>query len=34
MIALVVVTLAGAWYHFFLSVSKLIKLRKAGQERL
>ena len=30
MIASVMVILVGAWYHFFLSISKLIKLKKAG----
>lgn len=30
MIASVFIILLGAWYHFFLSVSKLIKLNKAG----
>lgn len=32
MIASVFIILLGAWYHFFLSISKLIKLRKAGEE--
>ena len=32
MIASVFVILLGAWYHFFLSISKLIKLKKAGSE--
>ena len=31
MIAVVFIILAGAWYHFFLSISKLIKLKKAGK---
>lgn len=30
MIASVFIILLGAWYHFFLSISKLIKLNKAG----
>lgn len=30
MIASVCIILLGAWYHFFLSISKLIKLRKAA----
>lgn len=30
MIASVFIILIGAWYHFFLSISKLIKLKKAG----
>lgn len=30
MIASVFIILLGAWYHFFLSISKLIKLKKAG----
>jgi hypothetical protein len=30
MIASVMVILLGAWYHFFLSISKLIKLKKAA----
>ncbi len=30
MIVTVVVFLVGAWYHFFLSISKLIKLKKAA----
>jgi len=32
MIASVFIILLGAWYHFFLSVSKLIKLKKAGSD--
>ena len=32
MIASVFVMLLGAWYHFFLSVSKLVKLKKAEGE--
>ena len=32
MIAAVFIILLGAWYHFFLSVSKLIKLKKAGSD--
>lgn len=32
MIASVFIILLGAWYHFFLSVSKLIKLKKAGDD--
>lgn len=32
MIASVFIILLGAWYHFFLSISKLIKLRKAGHD--
>jgi hypothetical protein len=32
MIASVFVMLLGAWYHFFLSVSKLVKLKKAKDE--
>ena len=31
MIASVFIILLGAWYHFFLSISKLIKLKKAGK---
>jgi hypothetical protein len=31
MIASVFIFLLGAWYHFFLSISKLIKLKKAGK---
>jgi hypothetical protein len=30
MIASVFVILLGAWYHFFLSISKLVKLKKEG----
>jgi hypothetical protein len=30
MIASVFIMLLGAWYHFFLSISKLIKLKKAA----
>ncbi len=30
MIISVFIILAGAWYHFFLSISKLVKLKKAG----
>ena len=30
MIASVFIILLGAWYHFFLSISKLIKLKKEG----
>ena len=30
MIASVFIILLGAWYHFFLSISKLIKLKKAA----
>ncbi len=30
MIAAVFITLLGAWYHFFLSISKLIKLKKSA----
>ena len=30
MIASVFLILLGAWYHFFLSISKLVKLKKAG----
>lgn len=32
MIASVCIILLGAWYHFFLSISKLIKLKKAGDD--
>jgi hypothetical protein len=32
MIAAVFIILLGAWYHFFLSISKLIKMRKAGSD--
>lgn len=32
MIAAVCIILLGAWYHFFLSISKLIKLKKAGDD--
>ncbi len=31
MIASVFIILLGAWYHFFLSISKLVKLKKAGE---
>jgi hypothetical protein len=31
MIASVFIILLGAWYHFFLSISKLFKLKKAGE---
>jgi len=30
MIASVFIILLGAWYHFFLSITKLVKLKKAG----
>lgn len=30
MIAAVFIILLGAWYHFFLSISKLVKLKKEG----
>lgn len=32
MIASVFIILLGAWYHFFLSISKLIKLKKAADQ--
>lgn len=32
MIASVFIILLGAWYHFFLSITKLIKLKKAGSD--
>ncbi|NJN28496.1 MAG: hypothetical protein HC819_22245 [Cyclobacteriaceae bacterium] len=32
MIISVFVILLGAWYHFFLSISKLIKLKKVGKQ--
>ena len=32
MIISVFIILLGAWYHFFLSISKLIKLKKAGKD--
>jgi hypothetical protein len=32
MIAAVYIILLGAWYHFFLSISKLIKVKKAGSD--
>ena len=31
MIIGVVIVLGGAWYHFFLAVSKVLKMRKLGQ---
>ncbi|MCG8306024.1 MAG: hypothetical protein MI975_01445 [Cytophagales bacterium] len=31
MIIAVFIILLGAWYHFFLSISKLVKLKKAGK---
>ena len=31
MIACVMIILLGAWYHFFLSISKLIKLKRAAK---
>ena len=32
MIISVFIILVGAWYHFFLSISKLVKLKKAGAD--
>jgi hypothetical protein len=32
MIVSVAIVLIGAWYHFFLSLTKLVKLKKAGKD--